>query len=83
MIEEKLAQCKVSKHKHSNWYLVELLRGFRDNFKTKKHLSPFADNSTAVGDAKRGQNKNLKWMLRWFEVLSALKINFQKCELMR
>ena len=59
-----------------------LIKGFaleNSNFEVT-HLR-FADDTIMFCDAFLDQVENLKCILKWFELLSGLKINFDKCEL--
>ena len=44
------------------------------------HLQ-FADDTILFCDASLDHLQNLKCILKWFEFLSGLKINYDKCEL--
>ena len=60
---------------------VRLLTGFViENVDYKVTHLQFADDTIVFCDASAGQVETLKLILKWFELLSGLKINYEKCE---
>ena len=61
---------------------ARLLTGFTiaNSVHEVTHLQ-LADDTIIFCDASSDQLDNLKFLLQWFEMLSGLKFNYDKCEL--
>lgn len=59
-----------------------MISGFSiDNADYEENHLQFADDTIIFCDASSEKVDNLKYILRWFEMLSDLKINYGNCEL--